>query len=279
WCAASGVQIHPGATVVDTAGSPRLTGVTLGRLDDDARLIGPGETLGCDLLASSGGWRPVVHLHSQRQGKLRWDDDLASFVPDGAVRDQQVVGAAAGTYELAACVEQASRAGKVAAELAGFAATHGTGLDTPDADPRLSRPATGAVRQLWLVPAPGCDTDGTRGFDTHFVDLQRDSTVADIVRACGTGMSGVEHVKRYTSIGTAHDQGKTSAVNTIGVIAATLAGDGGSPGALGTTTFRAPYTPVAFAALAGEKRGMLFDPARTTSIHSWHVDHGALFED
>ena len=38
--------------------------------------------IACDLLAVSGGWSPVVHLHSQRQGKLRWDDDLAGFVPE-----------------------------------------------------------------------------------------------------------------------------------------------------------------------------------------------------
>src|SRR5699024_11719363 len=34
-----------------------------------------------------------------------------------------------------------------------------------------------------------------------------------------------------------------------------------------------------FAALAGRRRGELFDPARITSIHPWHVAHGAEFED
>ena len=120
----------------------------------------------------------------------------------------------------------------------------------------------------------------------HFVDLQRDQTVADVLRATGAGMRSVEHIKRYTSISTANDQGKTSAVNAIGLIAAALNGaqqgqpgpDVATPGQIGTTTYRAPYAPVAFAALAGRDRGDLFDPARLTSIHPWHVAHGAEFE-
>ena len=104
-----------------------------------------------------------------------------------------------------------------------------------------------------------------------------------MLRATGAGMRSVEHIKRYTSISTANDQGKTSAVNAIGVIAAALngsdgTGGGATPGEIGTTTYRAPYAPVAFAALAGRDRGDLFDPARLTSIHPWHVAQGAEFE-
>lgn len=109
------------------------------------------------------------------------------------------------------------------------------------------------------------------------MDLQRDQTVADVLRSVGAGMRSVEHVKRYTSISTANDQGKTSAVNAIGVIAAAL--NQQDVGGFGTTTYRAPYTPVAFAALAGRRRGQLFDPARLTPVHPWHVAHGAEFED
>ena len=48
---------------------------------------------------------------------------------------------------------------------------------------------------------------------------------------------------------------------------------------LGTSSFRPPFVPVSFAALAGRNRGELFDPARETPMHSWHVAHGAVFED
>ncbi|MEU4489038.1 sarcosine oxidase subunit alpha family protein [Streptomyces purpurascens] len=259
--AATGVRVLTGGAVVDTAGGGRLTGVTVQSLDENGRLTGGPQSFACDLLAVSGGWSPVVHLHSQRQGRLRWDEDLVAFVPDGTVRDQRVVGAAGGTYDLDGCVAEGRRAGALAATEAGFP------VPLP---PESSEEVRPAVRALWLVP--GLDDD----WDTHFVDLQRDATVADVLRSTGAGMRGVEHVKRYTSLGTANDQGKTSGVNAIGVIAEVL---GGSPGEIGTTAYRAPYTPIAFAALAGRERGELFDPERTTSLHSWHVAHGAEFED
>ncbi|MET7540905.1 sarcosine oxidase subunit alpha family protein [Streptomyces sp. NPDC005507] len=263
---ATGVRVLTGSAVVDTAGESRLTGVTVQTLDADGQLTGEAEEFDCDLLAVSGGWSPVVHLHSQRQGKLRWDDGLVAFVPDGTVRDQQIVGAARGTYGLDGALADGARAGALAATEAGFP------VPVPAAPSEDARPD---VRALWLVPSPAGEP-GT--WDTHFVDLQRDVTVADVWRSTGAGMRGVEHVKRYTSLGTANDQGKTSGVNAIGVIAEAL-GAGASPGEIGTTAYRAPYTPVAFAALAGRERGDLFDPERTTSIHGWHVAHGAEFED
>ncbi|WP_328844660.1 sarcosine oxidase subunit alpha family protein [Streptomyces sp. NBC_00258] len=263
---ATGVRVLTGSAVTGTAGESRLTGVTVQTLDADGRLTGAAEPFDCDLLAVSGGWSPVVHLHSQRQGRLRWDEDLVAFVPDGTVRDQQVVGAAHGTYGLDGCLAEGARAGARAATDAGFP------VPVPTASHKEVR---ADVRALWLVPAP----DGEPiGWDTHLVDLQRDVTVADVWRSTGAGMRGVEHVKRYTSLGTAGDQGKTSGVNAIGVIAEAL-GAGASPGEIGTTAYRAPYTPVGFAALAGRERGDLLDPERTTSIHSWHVAHGAEFED
>ena len=112
--------------------------------------------------------------------------------------------------------------------------------------------------------------------EAMFVDLERDATVADIRRAVGAGLRSVEHVKRYTSVGTGSDQGKLANVNAIRVAAELL---GVHPGRLGTTTFRPPYVPVSFALLAGRNRGALFDPVRVTPIHPWHVAHGAVFEN
>jgi sarcosine oxidase subunit alpha len=108
------------------------------------------------------------------------------------------------------------------------------------------------------------------------VDLERDATVADVRQALGAGLRSIEHVKRYTTIGTGSDQGKTGGVVASAVAAALL---GQEPGALGVPTYRPPYVPVSFAQLAGRDRGALHDPVRTTSIHAWHVEHGAVFED
>lgn len=264
--AASRITVRTSSVVVDTAGSDRVQAAVISEIDQDGTLVGATETLTCDTVAVSGGWSPVVHLHSQRQGRLTWSEELAAFVPFGAVRNQFVVGSAAGEFELDYALAAGTSAGASAAERCGH-----TVQVRP---PRAVGGWSGPVRGLWLVP-------GTEGdpasWHEHFVDLQRDQTVADVWRATGAGMRSVEHVKRYTSISTANDQGKTSAVNAIGVIAAALGADT-SPGAVGTTTFRAPYAPVAFAALAGRERGELFDPVRTTPVQPWHLEHGATFE-
>ena len=109
-----------------------------------------------------------------------------------------------------------------------------------------------------------------------YIDLQRDTTLHDLRRAVGAGLSSIEHIKRYTTIGTAHDQGKTSGMLTIGALCQL---SGRSPSDVGTLSFRPPYVPVPFAALAGRERGLLSDPIRITSLHQWHVEAGAIFED
>jgi sarcosine oxidase subunit alpha len=175
-----------------------------------------------------------------------------------------VAGAATGVFDLPGCLRSGREAaGSVVKEL-GFTAT---------ADPMAGEADPGrqaaAAAVLWYVPDPDAAA-------RQFVDLQRDATVADLVRAIGAGMRSMEHIKRYTTIGTAHDQGKTSGVVASGITSELL---GAPVEELGVTTFRPPYTPVAFAALAGRSRGRMFDPERVTALHDWHVDRGAVFED
>jgi sarcosine oxidase subunit alpha len=135
-----------------------------------------------------------------------------------------------------------------------------------------------SVTPLWVVPpvAEGNGSSPTDAWASHFVDLQRDSTVADLHRAIEAGLTSIEHVKRFTTIGTAADQGKTSAVVASAITAALLGRDVAE---VGVPTYRPPYTPVSFALLAGRDRGELHDPVRTTPIQPWHVARGAVFED
>jgi sarcosine oxidase subunit alpha len=120
----------------------------------------------------------------------------------------------------------------------------------------------------WFVP--GEDTS------RHFVDFQRDQTIADIAGSVYAGLRSVEHVKRATYIGTAIDQGRTSGVITAEVVNALL---GESPGWQGPSHARPPAMPVPFVTLAGPFRGVLFDPIRTTPMQPWHVEREAAFEN
>ncbi|MDP9849683.1 sarcosine oxidase subunit alpha [Streptosporangium lutulentum] len=286
-----GSEVLAGHVVTGVGGQDAVTSVTVSRRDASGGGAGSGREIEADLLLVSGGWNPVVHLFGQAGGRLRYDEELGTFVP-GAVRQAvEVAGAARGVFTLEGCLADGAEAGDRAAKAAGFRpAPPGPVSDTarpapvargavsqadvPRADvPRAAVPRAETVAALpaehvWLVPADD--------YRSHFVDLQRDVTVADVMRATGAGLRSVEHVKRYTTAGTAHDQGKTSGVLTSGIVAHALGVDVAE---LGTTTFRAPYVPVSFATLAGRDRGALHDPVRVTSLHEWHVARGAPFEN
>ncbi|MFI7498110.1 sarcosine oxidase subunit alpha family protein [Streptomyces sp. NPDC049687] len=253
----AGVEVLTGHAVTGTEGDPRLTTVTVAPYGEST---GQRE-FAADLLLVSGGWNPVAHLFSQAGGKLRYDDTLGSFVPDTCRQAVEVAGAANGVFDLSTALAQGAAAAARALTAEGYT------VETPRLPDPAPLPQTPPM-QVFTVP-------GREGAP-RFVDLQRDVTVDDLARATGAGMRSVEHTKRYTTAGTANDQGKTSGVLAGGVVAELLGVD---ISALGTTTFRPPYTPVSFATLAGRDRGALHDPIRTTALHEWHVAHGALFEN
>ena len=258
-CDRRGIPVRTDSVIIGTRGAERITHAVVGsRADHDQRLA-----LSCDVLLVSGGWNPAVHLFSQARGALRYDESLGAFVPGEQLPGVSVAGSANGVFHLAGCLHEGQQAGAAAVGELGLPPAFPVQLDTEE-DGESSRPLV-----LWRVPDVAHE-------DTQFVDVQRDATVADLARAVRAGMRSVEHIKRYTTIGTAHDQGKTSGVIASGITAELL----GTPVEnLGTTTFRPPYTPVAFAALAGRSRGRLFDPERVTALHDWHVGRNAVFED
>src|SRR4051795_7586897 len=263
-CEQAGIRVLSGSVVTGTQGVERVTHALVAPFADGE--VGASSAIACDLLLVSGGWNPAVHLFSQARGRLRYDEALGAFLPGEALDGLTVTGSAAGVFDLAGCLADGQRVARAALSAQAIAPT---GEDRLPSAPEPVVPTAPLV--LWRVP----DTSGAEGA-TQFVDLQRDATVADIARAVGAGLRSIEHIKRYTTIGTAHDQGKTSGVLTSGITAELL----GIPVRdTGTTTFRPPYTPVPFAALAGRDRGRLFDPERVTALHEWHVAAGAVFED
>jgi len=260
-CASRDIVVHQGSVVSGTRGDTRVTHAVVSRpaADDAAPVV-----IGCDVLLVSGGWNPAVHLYSQVRGTLRYDDALGAFVPDAPLDGVDVVGSATGAFDLPSCLRSGRQVVESALSALGFTPTSDP---MPGEDDSVRTPGSSLI--LWYVPDAASAT-------RQFVDVQRDATVADLVRAVGAGMVSMEHIKRYTTIGTAHDQGKTSGVVASGITADLL---GRRPEDMGVTTFRPPYTPVAFAALAGRSRGHMFDPERVTAVHDWHVARGAVFED
>lgn len=109
-----------------------------------------------------------------------------------------------------------------------------------------------------------------------WVDLLHDVTVADLQLALRENFTSIEHVKRYTTVGMAADQGKTSAALTLELLAKLR---GLEPSALGHTTLRPPFVPTTLGAIAGREIGERFAPYRLLPMHDWHVGHGALMQD
>ncbi|NVN09901.1 glycine cleavage T C-terminal barrel domain-containing protein, partial [Nguyenibacter vanlangensis] len=109
---------------------------------------------------------------------------------------------------------------------------------------------------------------------TAFVDFQNDVTAKDVRLAVREGYAGVEHLKRYTTLGMATDQGKTANINGLALLAAMT---GRTIAQTGVTTARPPVQPVAIGALAGSHRGRHFRPARLPPTHEWATRHNAHF--
>ncbi|HEX9413332.1 MAG TPA: sarcosine oxidase subunit alpha family protein [Ktedonobacterales bacterium] len=258
----AGIRVIERATVLATAGRLRVRNVTLGTVAPDGTIT-RGDTLPCDALLMSGGFTPSIHLHSQSRGKLLWRAEEGTFIPGAPAERERSAGAARGLDGLAAAFEDGSSAGLAAASACGFKG---------EASPPLV-----AAMEFSSIGAPGALPQPGRAAPAKaFVDWQNDVTSRDLELAMREGFSSIEHVKRYTTTGMATDQGKTSGMNALGIVAERSAR---TVPEVGLTTFRMPYTPVSFGVLAGYDRGNQFDPVRRTPMHEWAQAHGAVFED
>jgi len=256
---AANIEIHDGRAVVRVGGKLRVNSMTVQK-----RTGGGERTLPIDALLMSAGWTPSVHLFSQSRGKVAFNDEVKRFLPGTYAQDCVSVGACNGTDGLAASVDEAYAAGAKAAKEAG-------GKAAKSAKPKVEASEGWSRGMLGAAPGAGPDTTVKA-----FVDFQNDVTAKDIRQAVHEGMRSIEHVKRFTTNGMATDQGKTSNMHGLAIAAEEL----GKPiPQVGLTTFRAPYTPVTFGAIANHARGALFDPTRRTTTHGWAEKHGAVFED
>jgi len=242
------IDARKGEFVVNTTGRKGLKSVQLNT----------GRKIETDCLAVSGGWSPNVHLSSHHRGRPTWREDIAGFVPGGELPPgMTVVGAAAGTLTLASILSEAHEiATRIAMDLGKSRATG----EAPKA-----RDEDFSTAPIWHI---------NEGKNRAWVDLQNDVTTKDVTQSHREGFRSVEHLKRYTTLGMATDQGKTS--NMLG-LAVMAEASGKTIPETGTTIFRPPYSPVPIGAFAGRARGKNFRPTRLTPSHAWASDNGASF--
>ncbi len=243
-----GARHYGGQAVMDTVGRKGIKSITLT----------DGKVIPCDGLAVSGGWNPNVHLTCHQRGRPEWREDLCAFVPGGDLPPGMVVaGAANGAMTLAAALSEG--AVKASAQLEALGITP-KGGDMPQAEDEPRETSA-----FWHVKASK---------KRAWVDLQNDVTVKDVKLANTEGFRSVELLKRYTTMGMATDQGKTSNIAGLAILAEQA---GKTIPEVGTTIFRPPYTPVPLGALAGRARGKDFRPYRLTPSHKWAEANGASF--
>ena len=242
-----GVRTVKGAAVANTRGRQALGQITLT----------DGTVIDADCLAVAGGWNPNVHLTCHHRGRPVWQEDIAAFVPGADLPPgMAVAGAARGRLTLDAALLDGRNAAHSAIRDVGFLP------DRKEAPRAKDEPAR--IEAYWQVP----------GRRRAWVDLQNDVTTKDVKQSHQEGFRSVEHLKRYTTLGMATDQGKTA--NVLGLAVMAEAGGKSIP-ETGTTIFRPPYSPVPIGAFAGRARGKDFRPFRLTPSHDWAAENGADF--
>ncbi|TNC73694.1 sarcosine oxidase subunit alpha [Rubellimicrobium roseum] len=255
-----GIEVLASHTVTGTTGRLRVASVMVNPVRGDR--VGPWRGIDCDALLMCGGWTPSLHLFSHTKGSLAWDAQAGAFLPDRKTEDCEIAGAGRGLWGIAAALEDGAKAGTAAAKALGRVAGVGTFAVEDD------RTGSGVV----VKELP---TDRDASLAKAFIDFQNDVTAKDIRLAVREGMRSIEHVKRYTTNGMATDQGKLSNINGLMIAADAL---GKEAPQVGLTTFRPPYAPTTFGALAGYHRGSHFEVTRKTPIDAWAESRGAVFE-
>lgn len=263
-----GLKIWFSHSVIEAKGSRRVYAAAVAPINaEGTQITGSVQNYDCDIIATSGGWSPVVHLSCHTGSRPVWNDDIIGFLPGKTVQKQHCVGSLMGQHQLSDSLEQGLITGAQAACESGF----GDGSNTV-AVPSVETVKTGAAQALFLVP----HSKSVSRAPKQFVDMQNDVTAAGIELATSEGFESIEHVKRYTALGFGTDQGKLGNINGMAVAAKSLHK---TIAETGTTIFRPSYTPTTFGAIAGRDTDSLFDPIRYTAMQSWHEANGALFED
>lgn len=236
-----GITVMENHGISSTKGKGGLKSIQVQKLDGNGQLHGDITTIECDALGMSGGFSPLIHLASQAGDAPIWNPDKQAFLPPKAKQNWSAIGGTNGATTLKDVTQTLS----------------GMHLNIRHDDPDAA-------------PSEQLEIKGTKE-GKAFVDFQHDVTASDIRLAHLEGFRSVEHLKRYTTLGMATDQGKTSNITGLSIMAAER---GITMGDVGTTRFRAPFTGVSLGGISGETYGHV-QHKRLTPMHDWHVNANA----
>jgi len=249
--------------IVNSKGYLRVNSATIGKLNGDKSGYESLENVSCDCICVSGNWTPTVHLSSQSGNKLKFDEKINAFIPSQSRQNESTIGSANGSFTLKKSLDDGFNKGY---ELSNKI----TGKNTKSTIPTSNERSYAQHDKFWCMPLPK---------NKHYkrcVDFQNDVYVSDIELAVREGFRSIEHVKRYTTLGMATDQGKTSNLNGLQLVSNI---ENKVVPEVGHTTFRPPYTPVTIGAIVGREVGKHYRPTRKSPMHEWHEKNNAIFVD
>ena len=257
------IKIKFSHVVVAANGYKKVKSAQISEISDNKKDLGKIENINCDCICVSGFWTPTIHLSSQSGNKTKFDEKIDAFIPGISKQNETTVGSANGIFNLEETLNTSFEKGYELSKKI-------TNKDNKVSIPQVSEKKLSYHDKFWCVPLP--DKKNYK----RFLDFQNDVTVSDIELALREGYRSIEHVKRYTTLGMATDQGKTSNLNGLQLVSDVE--DKVVP-SVGHTTFRPPYTPVSIGAIVGREVGKHSKPTRKSPMHSWHEKNNAVFVD
>ena len=249
--------------IANTKGHLKVNSATIGKFNSDKSSYENLEEVSCDCICVSGNWTPTVHLSSQSGNKLEFNETIDAFIPSQSRQKESTIGSANGSFTLKQALEDGFNKGF---ELSNKITNKNSKSTAPTSNER----SYGEHDKFWCMPLP------KNKHYKRFVDFQNDVAVSDIELAVREGFRSIEHVKRYTTLGMATDQGKTSNLNGLQLVSNI---EGKIVPEVGYTTFRPPYTAVTIGTIVGREVGKHYRPTRKSPMHEWHEKNNAVFVD
>lgn len=258
-----GIDIKFSYVVVSAKGYKKVKSADIAKISESKKNLDKIENINCDCICVSGFWTPTLHLASQSGNKTKFNEDIDAFVPHKSKQKETTLGSAKGVFTLEETLKSSFEAGyEISKKI--------TNNDNKFAIPQVSEKKHSKHDKFWCVPLPEGKTY------KRFLDFQNDVTVSDIELALREGYRSIEHVKRYTTLGMATDQGKTSNLNGLQLVSSI---ENKIVPSVGHTTFRPPFTPVTIGAIVGREIGKHSKSTRKSPMHKWHEKNNAVFVD